>query len=73
MARETEAQQNRRHELDKEWREIAIESLQKLTDKVAACETEIAVMKVRIGGVIAGVSLVTSAIVTLAIKWFTKS
>lgn len=64
MARETDAQKN-----DREWREVALASLETLTEKVHQLELDNAVMKVRLGFIIGGTSLVTSILVSLLAKW----
>lgn len=57
---------------DKEWRDVAIAALTELTEKVHKLEIDAAVMKTKQAFMFAGVSVVTSAIVSAAFKWIFK-
>lgn len=67
MPRETDVQRN-----DREWREVAIEALDALREKVHALELEAAVMKTKIhmGTFIIGIA--TSAVVSIVMRWIMK-
>lgn len=66
--------------LDREWRELAIDSIADLTDQIKQLterihqgELQAAVMKQNIRIITVGFSLATSVVTTLIAKWIMKS